>query len=78
MDLITYTIYASVTAIIALMVIIIALSVKAWFDEQTFTSNFMLARHAMQQDQERMLKNMSSTLDWDMHVESTPGMTNLN
>jgi hypothetical protein len=77
MDLNTYFIYACVTALIALMVIIISLAIKSWFDEQTFTSNLLLARQFNKMDQDQMMKNLSS-LDWDMHVESTPGMTNLN
>lgn len=79
MDLITYTIYASVTAIIALMVIIIALSVKAYFDEQTFTSNLLLQRRFAKADLDRMLETMPPPpMSFDAHVESTPGMTNLN
>jgi hypothetical protein len=78
MDLFTYFQYAALTAIIALMVIIISLAIKAWFDETTFTSNFMLARQFTQMDQEKMLETLNAPMSFDEHVRSTPGMHNLN
>jgi hypothetical protein len=78
MDLFTYFQYAAVTAIIALMVIIIALAIKSWFDETTFTSNLLLTRQFTQMDQERMLETLNAPMNFDEHVRSTPGMHNLN
>ena len=77
MDLFTYFQYAAVTAIIALMVIIIALAIKSWFDEQTFTSNLLLTRQFNQMDQRKMLDDLSGSMSFDQHVETTPGMKNL-
>lgn len=78
MTLFVYFLYASVTAIIALMVIIIALAIKSWFDETTFTSNFLLARQFTQMDQKKMLETLNAPMSFDEHVRSTPGMHNLN
>ena len=79
MDLFTYFQYAAVTAIIALMVIIISLAIKAWFDEQTFTSNLLLSRQFAKMDSDRMLETMPPPpMSFDQHVASTPGMHNLN
>jgi hypothetical protein len=78
MDLSTYFQYAVVTAIIALMVIIISLAIKAWFDESTFTSNLLLARQFAKMDQEKMLETLYAPMSFDEHVQSTPGMHNLN
>lgn len=72
MDLFTYFQYAAVTSILALIVIVLALSIKSCFDEWTFTANLLLTRQFAQMDRER---EMSRTeLDFDSHVETTPGM----
>jgi hypothetical protein len=78
MDLFTYFQYAAVTAIIALIVIIISLAIKAWFDETTFTSNLLLERQFAQMDQEKMLDAFNAPMSFDEHVRSAPGMHNLN
>lgn len=78
MDLFTYFMYAAVTAIITLIVIIIALSVKAWFDQTVFTENFLLQREATRQDHERLMNSLRDPMGFDEHVASTPGMQNLN
>jgi hypothetical protein len=72
MDLNTYVMYASATAIIALIVIVIALSIKSWFDESTFTSNLLLTRQFEQMDRERFMS--STPMSFDRHVATTPGM----
>lgn len=77
MDLYSYFQYAVVTAIIALIVIVLALFIWSSLTEMVFTSNFLLARQFAKMDQEQAREKMSS-LDWDMHVESTPGMQNLS
>jgi hypothetical protein len=71
MTLSLYAQYAAVTAIFALMVVIISLSVKSWFDERTFTSNLWLIRQFNQLDYDRLTGALN---DFDEHVTSTPGM----
>lgn len=73
MDLNTYFQYALLTAIVALIVITLALLIWSQLMQMVFTSNFYLARQFAQMDQEQALESMRS-LDWDMHLESTPGM----
>lgn len=76
MDLYTYSQYAIVTGFVALIVIVIALSIKSWFDARTFVENLMLKRQFDQMDYELMIERAAKT--FDEHVRSTPGMHTLN
>ena len=72
MTLSLFTQYAAVVAIFALGVAIITLSAKSWFDQVTFTKNFLF-----QTDYQKVvLESYAARLedDFDSHVASTPGM----
>jgi hypothetical protein len=75
MDLSKYLQYAAVTSPIVLAIIFLSLTFKSWLDRVVFRKNTAYAA-AMQNV---MLRRMfDDDEDFDRHVESTPGMQNLN
>ena len=72
MTLSLYAQYAAVTALFILMVVTVALSIKAWFDERTFASNLWLQTEYNRMALDSMTKQIEK--DFDEHVTSTPGM----
>jgi hypothetical protein len=76
MDLHKYLQYAAVTSPIVLVIIFLSLTFKSWLDRRAFIKNLVFANYFQQKSLQQWMDE--PFVDFDKHVESTPGMQNFS